>query len=404
MKLVRQRKIVNLIKVNGIVKVSALAKAFQVTPETIRTDLNELARKGMIMRCHGGAWVEIESLDKAAKKEFIHCMQNENQLNEQKPKQSMMISKVCVMGSFNVDMISYLSRLPQAGESLLAGKFLFSPGGKGCNQALAASSAESQVHFITKIGCDQFSDFAVSFISSSRITTSAIYKSQEHQTGTASIFVNEHSGQNIIAIFPGANMAISADEVRLQADKIIHSDIVLLQMETNITALHEMMIIARENQVPVILDPAPYSENLNQIIEYVDYLTPNETEASLISGIDVTDIYSAQHAAKKIYHKGVKQVIITLGEKGSVAYDGSNFIYSPSYPAVVRNTAGAGDAFNGALAASLAKGKTFSAALSYASAFSSLAVETKNASEMPNDNSVLHRMKRADYQQTIMTA
>lgn len=404
MKIIRQRKIVNLIKANGIVKVSALAKTFQVTPETIRTDLNELARRGIIMRCHGGAWVEIEALGETAKREFINYMQSENQMNQQKSKESAMMNKVCVMGSFNVDMISYLSRLPETGESLLARKFLFSPGGKGCNQALAASSAGSQVHFITKIGCDQFSDFAVNFISSSKIATSAIYKSEQHQTGTASIFVNEQSGQNVIAIFPGANMAISADEVRLQADRVTHSDIVLLQMETNISALHEIMMIARKNRVPVILNPAPYDEKLNKIIEYVDYLTPNETEASLISGIDVLDIGSAQYAAREIYSKGVKQVVITLGEKGSVAYNGNNFIYSPVYPAVVRNTAGAGDAFNGALAASLAKGRSFSAALHYASAFSSLAVETKNASEMPDDNSVLHRMKLATYQQTCTTA
>lgn len=401
MKRVRHKRIINLIKMNGIVKVSCLSREFKVTPETIRNDLNELAQKGIVVRCHGGAYVEIESLDRVAKKEIIHHMQNENPVTKNRKQGSGMTSKVCVMGSFNVDMISYLPRLPEAGESLLATKFMFSPGGKGCNQALAASSADSQVHFITKIGCDQFSEFATSFILSSQISTSSIYKTEDYQTGTASIFVDEYSGQNIIAIFSGANMAITADEVKLQTDVIAGSDIVLLQLETNIEALQEMVLIAKENKVPVILNPAPYNENVHLIIEDIDYLTPNETEASLISGIEVIDIKTAKQAAFSIYQKGAKHVVITLGEKGSVAYDGKFYIYSPIFPAVVRNTAGAGDAFNGALASDLAKGKNFATALRYASAFSSLAVETVNASEMPEDTSVIHRIKMYDYKQSI---
>lgn len=401
MKFFRHKKIINLIKVNKTVRVSTLAKEFNVTQETIRSDLNELARKQLVIRCHGGAYVEIESLDKAARKEIIHYMDNGNMINRNSKKESAMISKVCVLGSFNVDMISYLPRLPEAGESLLASKFIFSPGGKGCNQALAASSADAQVHFITKIGCDQFSDFATNFINSSGITTSAIYKSEDYQTGTASIFVDEHSGQNIISIFAGANMAISLDEINLQKDMIINSDVVLLQLETNIDALQEIIHIARKHNVPVILNPAPYHESIHNIITWVDYLTPNEKEASLLSGIDVTDILSAQRAAAAIYAKGVKYVIITLGEKGSMAYDGKVYIYSPIFPAVVRNTAGAGDAFNGALASGVAKRKTLAAALCYASAFSSLAVETVNASEMPDCHSVNHRIKITKYEQII---
>jgi len=118
-------------------------------------------------------------------------------------------------------------------------KFIFSPGGKGCNQALAASYADAQVHFITKIGTDQFSDYAVNFISSSRIKTSTIYQTENHQTGTASIFVSEESGENIISIYPGSNMDITADEVKIQKDRVINSNVILLQLETNIDALKE---------------------------------------------------------------------------------------------------------------------------------------------------------------------
>lgn len=120
-----------------------------------------------------------------------------------------MKNNVCVIGSFNVDIISYLPRLPSTGESLLADKFIFSPGGKGCNQALAASYADSDVHFITKVGSDHFSDYAINFINSSKIHKSVIYQTKETQTGTATIMVNGDTGDNVIAIYPGANMTIS---------------------------------------------------------------------------------------------------------------------------------------------------------------------------------------------------
>lgn len=401
MKAERHKKIINLIKGNGAVKVSVLAKELDVTKETIRSDLNTLAEKGIIKRCHGGAFIEFETLDKVAKKEIIQFLECNDQIDKNDLANKTAINKVCVLGSFNVDMISYLPRLPEAGESLLSNKFIFSPGGKGCNQALAASYADAQVHFITKIGTDQFSDYAVNFISSSRIKTSTIYQTENYQTGTASIFVSEESGENIISIYSGSNMDISADEVKIQKDKIIDADIILIQLETNIEALKEIIAIGNENNIPIILNPAPYNKIVNKLLPMIDVLTPNETEASLLSGIEVLDLESAKNAAVSIYQQGVNKVVITLGSKGSLAYDGYKYIYSPAYPAVVKNTAGAGDAFNGALAASLAKGKQFSYALRYASAFSSLAVETSNASEMPEDINVMHRINQTTYSQIV---
>lgn len=196
-------------------------------------------------------------------------------------------------------------------------------------------------------------------------------------------------------------MDITADEVKIQKDKIVNSNIILLQLETNIEALKEIIEIGNEYKIPIILNPAPYNDIVNELIEKIDILTPNETEASLLSNINVIDLESAKKAAEVIYHKGVKKVVITLGSKGSIAFDGNKFIYSPAYTAVVKNTAGAGDAFNGALAASLAKGKQFSYALRYASAFSSLAVETSNASEMPEDINVMHRINQTTYSQVV---
>ncbi|EHI2213473.1 PfkB family carbohydrate kinase [Salmonella enterica] len=377
MKFERHHRILKELSISGVVKVSNLAKSLKVTKETIRSDLNELAGQGYLTRCHGGAFITLDSLDNVAKNEIAYVLEKYESAQKNKKGLSAMKNNVCVIGSFNVDIISYLPRLPSTGESLLADKFIFSPGGKGCNQALAASYADSDVHFITKVGSDHFSDYAINFINSSKIHKSVIY--------------------------PGANMTISPDEITIQKEAIIHSDIVLVQLETNYEALQQTIRLAQKNDIPVIINPAPYNDMVNTIIDNIDYITPNETEAGLLANMAVNDIESAKCAAKIIHQKGVKNTIITLGSKGSLAYDGTQFIYSPAFPAVVKNTAGAGDAFNGALASGLAKGKSLASALCYASAFASLAVETPNASDMPENDSVLHRIQGSHYKQTIST-
>lgn len=375
MKFERHHEILKRLSKFGSVKVSDLSNSLNVTKETIRSDLNELARLGYLTRCHGGAFIVLDSLDTIAKNEIAYALENYDTAQGIKKGHSTMKSQVCVIGSFNVDIISYLPRLPTIGESLLASNFIFSPGGKGCNQALAASFADTDVYFITKVGTDHFSDYAINFMNSS----------------------------NVIAIYPGANMTISSDEITIQKEAIINSDVILLQLETNYTALQQAITLAQKNSIPVIINPAPYNDIVNELIQDVDYITPNETEAGLLSGIDVHDLESAKRAAEAIHNKGVKNTVITLGSKGSLAFDGKKFIHSPAFPAVVKNTAGAGDAFNGALASGLAKGKSLESALCYASAFASLAVETSNASDMPEHESVIHRIQSIHYQQTIFT-
>ena len=401
MKNVRHKNIIYLLNIYGALKVTFLAKKFSVTNETIRNDLNELAGKGLIKRCHGGASVELTTLDNIARTEVIHYLESKKSLSTKNVGEINVKKRVCVLGSFNVDMISYLHRLPEPGESLLATNFIFAAGGKGCNQALAASHADACVHFISKIGKDQFSDYAIKFITTSQISSSCIYQTEEFNTGTASVFVNENTGDNMIAISPGANMAVSVDEILLQKEKIVNSEVILLQLETNQEALEAVIKIARENKIPVILNPAPYNERVLKVIHDIDYLTPNEKEAGLLSGVSITDISSARSAAMKIHLMGVKNVIITLGKLGVIAFDGFSFIHSPAYPSVVKNTTGAGDAFNGALAAELSRGRSFASSLKYACAFASLAVETENASDMPDNKSVLFRLEHTDYRQTI---
>ena len=200
MKFERHHEILKRLSKFGSVKVSDLSNSLNVTKETIRSDLNELARLGYLTRCHGGAFIVLDSLDTIAKNEIAYALENYDTAQGIKKGHSTMKSQVCVIGSFNVDIISYLPRLPTIGESLLASNFIFSPGGKGCNQALAASFADTDVYFITKVGTDHFSDYAINFMNSSKIYKSIIYQTKETQTGTATILVNEGTGDNVIAV------------------------------------------------------------------------------------------------------------------------------------------------------------------------------------------------------------
>ncbi len=183
------------------------------------------------------------------------------------------------------------------------------------------------MHFITKVGSDHFSDYAINFINSSKIHKSIIYQTKETQTGTATIMVNGDTGDNVIAIYPGANMTISLMKSPFRK-KPLFIQILFLSNWRRITKRCSKQFVLHKNDIPVIINPAPYNDMVNTIIDNIDYITPNETEAGLLANMAVNDIESAKCAAKIIHQKGVKNTIITLGSKGSLAYDGTQFIYS----------------------------------------------------------------------------
>ncbi len=197
----------------------------------------------------------------------------------------------------------------------------------------------------------------------------------------------------MIAIYPGANLTITDKEIVMLESYLKQSDILLVQLENNIDAVLNAMKLAKTIGVKVVLNPAPYSKDILQLLPYIDIITPNETEASLMSGVEVNDFDSAKLAAEKIYLLGIQTVIITLGSKGSLIFDGKHHQHIKPFLAVPIDTTGAGDAFNGAFCASLAKGETLYQSAVYASAFASLAVEREGASNMPSHQNVLKRME-----------
>lgn len=394
----RRIKILQYLDDNERVSVIHLATIFSVTKETIRTDLRALAQQGLVQRCHGGAIIIRRNLQakliSETNNDFEVLLQNiANQRSKQKKnKDKKMNGKVCILGSFNVDIVAKVERFPKGGESLLALGSTLGPGGKGANQAAAASRAGAKVHFVSKVGKDQFSQFAYDHLSSSEIHSFRLYQSEDEPTGNAIIYVSQQDGENMIAIYSGANKTITDDEVSEMAHELADSDVLLLQLENNFPATLNAIKLASALGVKIIMNPAPYSADILQCLSYLDVVTPNETEASLLSGVEVTDLASAKLAAQAIFELGARKVIITMGAHGALLYDHQQFQHIPAFPALSVDTTGAGDAFNGALAAALATGQTLAQSATYASAFASLAVEREGAANMPHREQVLSRL------------
>ncbi len=381
------------------ISVEFLSKAFSVSRETIRSDLNALAQLNLVQRCHGGAVINRRSMQSTLITEtdgnfevLLRRLEGQKRKQGSMNKGNMMKGKVCILGSFNVDIVAKVERFPKGGESLLALGSALGPGGKGANQAMAASHAGAKVHFVSKVGKDQFSQFAFDHLSSSQIHSFKLYQSEHEPTGNAIIYVSQQDGENMIAIYPGANKTITDEEVIAMQAELSDSEVLLVQLENNFAATLNAMKLAKTLGCLVILNPAPYSSDIVGCLKYVDVITPNETEASLLSGVDVRDLDSAKQAAQKIVALGAERVIITMGSRGALILDNQQFQHIPAFPALSVDTTGAGDAFNGAFAAALAGGQVIAQAATYASAFASLAVEREGAANMPDHQQVVARL------------
>jgi len=393
----RRNHILEYLDRHETLSVAWLAGTFAVSKETIRSDLAALAGLGLIQRCHGGAMVLRRNLqarlisETGGNFEVLLQRLESQRLGGQRGKRKTQ-GRVCILGSFNVDIVAKVARFPRGGESLLALGSTLGPGGKGANQAMAASRTGARVHFVSKVGKDQFSQFAFDHLSASDIHSFKLYQSESEPTGNAIIYVSQQDGENMIAIYSGANQTLTDAEVAEMTHELSGADVLLLQLENNFSATLNAMKLANTLGVRVIMNPAPFSDDVLKCLQYVDVITPNETEASLLSGVEVTDLESAREAAQAIVRQGAKRVIITMSSRGALILDNGQFQHIPAFPALSVDTTGAGDAFNGAFAAALASGQTIAQAATYAAAFASLAVEREGASNMPDHPQVVARL------------
>ena len=276
------------------------------------------------------------------------------------------MSDISVLGIFVADISFSGPKIPAVGETILGNKYNVGPGGKGCNQAVAIARLGGKVNFISKIGKDAYGKLALETLKKNNINTENIIQDEKLQTGVAGILVDKQSGKNAINVIVGAPNSLKISEMNNQINLIKSSKIFLTQLEIPKDVTLHCLKTAKENGCLTILNPAPASEISKEFYSYIDYFTPNETEAEFYTGIKITNEKEAKQAADKLINLGIKKIIITLGEKGLFYSDGREEIHLKASSVKAIDTTGAGDAFNGALAFSLSKGKPIKACLELA--------------------------------------
>ena len=266
------------------------------------------------------------------------------------------MGSVVILGVFNADTTYRAARQPRIGETLAGLDFALGPGGKGSNQSVAAAKAGALVHFLTRLGRDTFADMARAIWAEAGVVPEVAEDAESH-TGAAFIFVEDATGDNAIIIAPGAGGRISIADIEARAALIAGAAVFVTQLEQPLDAALRALRIARAGGATTILNPAPAARLPEGMLALCDYVTPNETEAELLTGLPVTSLAEARAAAESIRAAGAGAVILTLGAQGALFHDGAQSTLVPAFDAgPVAETTGAGDAFNGGFAAALARG------------------------------------------------
>lgn len=285
---------------------------------------------------------------------------------------------IYVVGSSNTDMVVKAEKLPSPGETVIGGSFLMNPGGKGANQAVAASRLGGRVTFVACVGNDIFGQQALEQFQKERINTDFIVISSDHPSGVALINVDE-KGENCIAVAPGANGQLSTTMVEQALTLIDGPAILLLQLEIPLETVEYAIEYGHKKNVKVILNPAPANKLSDSVFRDIFIITPNESEAELLTGIRVTNLESAEIAAEKLHEKGVRNVVITLGAKGAYLSSETTrkVIEGPKVTAI--DTTAAGDCFSGALAVALSEDQPLDQAVVFACKAASISVTRMGA-------------------------
>ncbi len=292
-------------------------------------------------------------------------------------------TKIAVVGSSNMDLVVKSERIPVVGETILGGQFIMVPGGKGANQAVAAAKLGADVFFIAKLGKDIFAEHSLSNFKKEGVNTKYVMQTNEAPSGVALIMVDD-AGNNIIVVAPGANSRLLAADVKNAEPDIASCGAVVAQLEVPIETIEFAAGMANNLNVPFVLDPAPGRELARELLELVDVLTPNETEAQILTGIEVTDEKSARAASENLLARGVKAVILTMGSKGFLLKDTNQDTFVSAQKIDAVDSTAAGDAFTGSLAAGLAQGKSLLDAALFANYVAALSVTKMGAqSSMP---------------------
>nr|WP_317331711.1 ribokinase [uncultured Romboutsia sp.] len=287
------------------------------------------------------------------------------------------MKNICVIGSLNMDLVVNVDTMPKPGQTIIGSNFKEVPGGKGANQAVAMARLNGNVSMIGKVGEDGFGQTLINSLKNDKVDTTYI-KTTKGATGVALITVDKNA-QNSIVVSPGANFEVKEEDIDNNIQAIKNSDIVVLQLETPLNTIKYALNKAKELNKYTILNPAPAVKLDDEIIKNIDLLTPNETELEIISGVSIETEEDIQKAAQIMIEKGVKELIVTLGSKGSLYINKEKSMFKKSYKVEAVDTTAAGDSYTGALAVALSQDKCIEDAMDFASKVGALSVLKEGA-------------------------
>jgi ribokinase len=281
--------------------------------------------------------------------------------------------EIVVVGSCNVDLITYTARFPKVGETIEGTDFKQGFGGKGANQAVAAAKLGARVAMIARLGMDGFGTQTLANFKNQNVDASFVTQLEGVPSGVAPIFVNAE-GQNFIVIVSGANAKLEPNDLELAKELLTHAKFVICQLEIKQETVLEAFKSARAAGVKTVLNPAPAASLLPGLLELTDLIVPNETELELLTGKPVSNVLEARDAAKALIEAGAKEVIVTLGERGALHVTHQKAVHHQ--PRVVKafDSTGAGDAFIGALVSALSRGLAIEHAIEFANAAAAVSV------------------------------
>lgn len=284
-----------------------------------------------------------------------------------------MQGKILIVGSLNMDLVVNVARHPQIGETILGGKFVTFPGGKGANQAVAAARMGSAVKMIGSVGRDGFGDELRASAAKDGVDIQYIAVNEQEATGIALITVDAE-GRNTIVVASGANLALTPPYLHIAKQAFANADVFVAQLESPLETVSEALAMAVEHKLKVVLNPAPARPLSAKILSKVDYLIPNEREAMQVVGAE-----TLESAIEQLLGMGVRNLIITLGEKGVLIVTADGRTQIPAYPVIAIDTVAAGDAFVGAFATGLAEGMSVEQAVQLGNAAAAISVTRHGA-------------------------
>ncbi|QAR33486.1 ribokinase [Geovibrio thiophilus] len=297
------------------------------------------------------------------------------------------MSRFCVAGSLNIDLVTRTKRFPKKGETVQGESFSTFTGGKGANQAVALSKLGAETVMTGKLGNDIYAAQYMEYFRKLGISTEGITR-EETSTGIAVITVDEN-GENSIIIIPGANGRVSAEYIKEKNELIAKADFLLLQLEVPMEAVLEAAKIANSAGTRIIFDPAPAGDVPSELLKLADIITPNETEAEALTGIRPDDQTGFEAAGKALTAKGVKAAVMKAGSRGAYIYQNGRLIHAEGFKVNTVDTTAAGDTFNAGLAYALGEGMALRAAVRFANAAAAISTTKHGAQDgMPSLNEV----------------